>query len=204
MRLILAMLLATALLAAPARATPEYVLPTLFDVTGVRADDVLNIRERPDAGSAVIGTLPPGATGVEVVAEGSGGWMQVNTAERSGWVNGRYLTPRADVWREGALPQGFACFGTEPFWHLSAQAGRMTLRRPEGDEDAGAIAAILGTGWFRDPRRVVLAGRMTLVATPKACSDGMSDRAYGLEATVILGQGGEATLLNGCCSIAGR
>ena len=43
--------------AAPAWATPEYVLPTLFDVTGVAADDRLNIRERPDPSAPIIGTL---------------------------------------------------------------------------------------------------------------------------------------------------
>ena len=38
--------------ASPAIATPEYILPTLFDVTGVAANDVLNIRAAPSASAA--------------------------------------------------------------------------------------------------------------------------------------------------------
>ena len=59
------------------------VYPALHDVTGVASDDVLNIRESPDAGSAIVGSLAPDATGVEVVAV-TGGWAVVNTSEASG------------------------------------------------------------------------------------------------------------------------
>ena len=59
-------------------------------LVAVAAGDRLNIRERPDASAPVIGTLAPDATGVEVVAERSG-WAQVNTAERRGWVNAKFL-----------------------------------------------------------------------------------------------------------------
>ena len=38
--------------------------PDFFRVTGVAADDVLNIREAPDAGSAKIGEIPPDGDGV--------------------------------------------------------------------------------------------------------------------------------------------
>ena len=53
--------------AGPAAATQEYILPTLFDVTGVRPDDVLNVRAMPDASSSILSELPHDAKGVEVV-----------------------------------------------------------------------------------------------------------------------------------------
>ena len=189
--------------AVPAAATPEYVLPTLFDVTGVAGDDVLNIREQPSASAPVIGRLAPDAKNVEVVAE-RGGWMQVNTGERSGWVNGRYLAYRTDVWQPGRLPPTLACLGTEPFWSLTQSGGALVLDRPDAGARSHPVRKLLETGWFRDPRRAVVADGLTLVATPKWCSDGMSDRAYGLEATVIVGSGAGASLLSGCCSLAPR
>jgi uncharacterized membrane protein len=64
-----------------------------------------------------------------------------------------------------------------------------------------ALRRILSTGWFRDPRRAVVADGLTAVIAPAACSDGMSDRAYGLEATVILGGGAQARMLTGCCAL---
>lgn len=197
MRLILALL---ALIATPAWATQEYILPTLFDVAGVAADDVLNIRETPSASAAIVGRLAPNARNVEVVAERDG-WMQVNTDERSGWVNGRYLTYRVDVWEENALPAGLTCAGTEPFWSVAVAGGNVTLDRPEGGRTM-ALHRILSTGWHRNPRRAVVADGLTAVIAPAACSDGMSDRAYGLEATVILGTGPQAQMLNGCCSLS--
>ena len=99
--------------AGPVAATQEYILPTLFDVTDVADDDVLNIRTRPSAGAEILGSLAPDARGVEVVAhDASGRWAQINTGEHSGWVALRYLAYRTDVWEPGALPEALRCIGT--------------------------------------------------------------------------------------------
>ena len=196
-RTALALILA---LAGPALATQEYILPTLFDVAGVAANDVLNIRAEPDAGASVIGTLAPDATGIEVVEERRG-WGRVNTAESSGWVSMRFLTYRTDVWEPGELPAGFRCLGTEPFWDAKREAGNLVLRSPEDQAgDARPVQGVLDTGVFRDPSRVVVAQDMTLFAHPQVCSDGMSDRLYGLSATLVL-HGNQPRMLSGCCSI---
>ncbi|MBW7056215.1 SH3 domain-containing protein [Paracoccus bogoriensis] len=186
-----------ALNVAPAHATQEYILPTLFDVARVASDDVLNIRQRPDARSPVIGTLAPDATGIEVV-EQIGNWGRVNAGEISGWVSMRYLDYRTDVWEWGQLPQGFSCYGTEPFWSLHAEGGDLVHATPEG-ETRHRIGAILDSGVFRDPARAIVAGPITLTATPQVCSDGMSDRVMGLRAMAVM-NGTE--LLTGCCRIA--
>ncbi|MRX50948.1 SH3 domain-containing protein [Paracoccus sp. S-4012] len=202
MRLALALAFTLAL-ASPAAATQEYTLPTLFDVTGVAADDVLNIRASPSASAPIIGRIAPNAKRVEVVDQRSG-WMQVNTGEQAGWVNGRYLMYRVDVWEAGQLPPSLSCFGTEPFWSLTRSGGGMVLSRPDAGDRAMQLQRVLDTGVFRDPRRVIVADGLTAVMTPKWCSDGMSSRVYGLEATVVLGSGTGASMLSGCCSIASR
>lgn len=190
----------TLALAHPAAATQEYILPTLFDVAGVAADDVLNIRAEPNASSGIIGTLAPGAKGIEVVEERRG-WARVNTPERSGWVSMRYLSYRTDVWEPGALPAAFRCLGTEPFWDAKREGGDLVLRTPENQGgDRRAVQAVLDSGIFRDPARVVVARDMTLFSHPQICSDGMSDRLYGLSATLVL-QGDQPRMLSGCCSI---
>ena len=188
------------LIAAPAWATQEYVLPTLFDVTGVAPDDVLNIRDAPSASGAIIGTLAHDATGIEVIGE-TRGWAQVNTGERSGWVHPRYLMYRTDVWPAEGLPENFSCYGTEPFWSLRVDGDALIYDQPDGTDPPAPIRHIFSTGAFRDPTRAVLAGDMTLFATPKLCSDGMSDRLFGLEAMLIRG-GAAPRMMTGCCSIA--
>lgn len=198
-----AMLAVLTAAAVPAFATQEYILPTLFDVDGVATDDVLNIRERPDAGSPIIGTLAPDAAGIEVVAT-DGDWGLVNTSERSGWVSMLYLRYRSDVWQPGALPDGLTCGGTEPFWSFEPRGDGLVWWTPDGEEIYEDLV-VLDTGVFRSPRRALLAsgsiGRLTATITNAACSDGMSDMSYGLEAMVVR-QGETAQLLTGCCRIA--
>lgn len=195
----LRVILVALLLAGPAHATQEYILPTLFDVTGVAADDVLNIREQPNASAPIIGTLAPEAERIEVVEERDG-WGRVNTGEGSGWVSMRYLAYRTDVWQDGALPEGFRCFGTEPFWDVKIDGYALVLNGIDMAEERHGLQSVLGTGIFRDPMRAVVAEGATLVATPQICSDGMSDRLFGLRASLIL-QGETPRLLSGCCSI---
>ncbi|WP_347138116.1 SH3 domain-containing protein [Paracoccus sp. SSK6] len=190
----------TLALAGPASATQEYILPTLFDVAGVAANDVLNIRAEPNASSEIIGTLAPGAKAIEVVEERRG-WGRVNTPERSGWVSMRYLSYRVDVWEPGALPAAFRCLGTEPFWDAKREGGDLVLRTPENQAgDRRPVQAVLDSGIFRDPARVVVARDMTLFSHPQICSDGMSDRLYGLSAVMVL-HGDQPRMLSGCCSI---
>jgi uncharacterized protein YgiM (DUF1202 family) len=69
--------------ALPALATQE-AWPALHDVSGVAADDVLNIREAPDASAAIIGKLKPDAENVEVIRpDDHHSWGLVNTGEGS-------------------------------------------------------------------------------------------------------------------------
>jgi uncharacterized membrane protein len=202
MRTILILLLLV--VARPAAATEEYILPTLFDVTGVRPTSHLNIRSGPGTGFAKVGTFAPDAQRIEVVAhDASGQWGQVNTGEGSAWVSLQYLAYRTDVWEAGALPAGFRCFGNEPFWSFDAT----TFSTPEAQDQPLTITSILDSGIFRDPRRALIATsggtRYTATVTPQACSDGMSDRAFGLSTMVVVEEGATPpVLLNGCCSIA--
>jgi uncharacterized membrane protein len=195
--------------ASPAVATQEYILPTLFDVTGVAANDVLNIRAAPDASAEIIGTLSPNARDIEVVGyDETGRWARINTGERSGWAALRYLAYQVDVWTPGTLPPTLHCLGNEPFWSFRPAGDNVMFSTPDAPESVMRIEQVLATGVFREPRRSVTAQgeslRMTAVMVPMACSDGMSDRSYGLDVTVILEGRGEPQMLTGCCSIAPR
>lgn len=199
LRSVLALMLMLAL-AGPASATQEYVLPTLFDVSGVAADDGLNIRAEPHAKAPILGALAHDATRIEVVEERRG-WARVNTAQGTGWVSMRYLSYRTDVWRAGELPPGFRCLGTEPFWDAKVEGADLVLRTPEDQAgDRRPVQAVLDDGIFRDPVRAVVARDMTLVAQRQVCSDGMSDRLFGLSATLVI-HGDRPRMLRGCCTI---
>jgi uncharacterized membrane protein len=193
------------LLAFAAPAAAEATLPGLFTVA-VPAGDALNVRGAPGAGAEIIGRLPPGTRGLEVVAiDASGAWGQVNAGERAGWVALRYLEPEPDVWEQD-LPASLACFGTEPFWSVRPAGGAAVLSEPGRPDLRLPLTALRDTSTAGIPRRALVAAsaaeRLTAFVAPGICSDGMSDRLYGLTAAVVHEQGGEARLLTGCCSIA--
>lgn len=201
MRLV-AVLALTLSLASPAAA--QTMLPTLYDVTGVKADDVLNIRAMPDASSSILSELPPDATGVEVI-EMRAGWARVNTFERSGWVNMRYLRERPDVWKPGEIPATLNCLGTEPFWTLRQVGTNIVYETPELSRPLQR-RVVVDNPARREPARSIIAGdaqgRLTVVLTPAQCTDGMSDRFFGLSATLLFEGAGQATRMeNGCCRI---
>jgi hypothetical protein len=66
-----------------------------FAVQGVDASDVLNVRAEPAASSAILGSLPPDATGISVVDDHRrarrSSWQKVECGKLRGWVNGRFL-----------------------------------------------------------------------------------------------------------------
>lgn len=195
------------LFATPGLATQEYILPTLFDVTGVAADDVLNIRSAPSPSAPIAATLSSRARDIEVVGlDDTGQWGRVNVGEVTGWARLAFLAYQSEVWGPQTLPPTLHCLGTEPFWSLRPGGDGLVFAMPEAPETALQITQVLTSGVFRDPRRTVLAqgaaGPLTAVIVPMACSDGMSDRSYGLDVTLILQGLDRPHMLTGCCSIA--
>lgn len=200
LRLLLAVALALWAGLAPAsaqdRAVPD--LPALFTVTGVDWDDVLNLRAEPDAAAAIAGTLQPGSMDVEVLSlSPDGQWGLVPLGEGSGWVAMRFLVRQREA--PTPLPRPLLCRGTEPFWSLTLDSQGHVFERPgEGVQflrQHGEVAGFGGGVMAFD-----LDGQtLDLTIVREACSDGMSDRPYGL--TAFVWNRGE-TFLEGCCTLS--
>lgn len=181
-------------------------VPALYQVTGVSADDILNIRTAPDARSTVIDTLAPDASDIEVVAiSSSGRWGQVNTGEVSGWVALRFMSPQPGLpWQEMAIP--LTCYGTEPFWSMI-----YTPDPPEWGFEvmSSPWASVFIADWWQtvSGRSDVVAHRLIsdsddgmAILRQTACSDGMSDRHFALTIDLVLTTSAQAH--SGCCSLA--
>jgi uncharacterized membrane protein len=190
-------------LAGPALATQNR-WPALFDVTGVAADDVLNIRTQPDAGAEKIGAFAPDATGIEVIAPNERqDWGLVNVDGRTGWASLHYLARQPGQWL-GAPIETVRCAGTEPFWSLTRDGDAVTWSTPE-IETSGAVTTALDTISRRDISgvlyRLETGARDHLAMTLDRCSDGMSDHAYGIRAILTRDLDGTPEMLGGCCSL---
>lgn len=188
----------------------QTALPDLYTVSGVAANDVLNVRAAPDAKSSVLGELAPGMRDVEVVEiDASRKWARVNLRERAGWVSMQFLTAQDSAWVQGALPQTLACHGTEPFWSLRNTSTGLTLSAPGKDDRNLETRKVMDRGFEGDRTRAIIAGdatgRVTAVVQPGLCTDGMSDRSFGLTAILVMdGAGAASSMYSGCCSIAAR
>lgn len=60
-------------------------------VVNVRSDDALNVRERPNAGSAVAARKSHGECGLLVTGPCRGSWCPVEDGHSLGWVHRRYI-----------------------------------------------------------------------------------------------------------------
>ncbi|MGB3407129.1 MAG: peptide-binding protein [Jannaschia sp.] len=186
-------------LATPALATQD-AWPALYDVTGVAADDVLNIRATPDGGAEILGTLPPSSLSVEVIAPNDmETWGLVNVGERTGWVSLQFLVRQPGQWL-GSFPQVTTCYGTEPFWSLDL-TGNPSFSTPEGQTQATVLSRDTAPN-RRDRHGLTMwlegQGLLQAVIAQTECSDGMSDVQWGLEITAFR----TGDMLSGCCSLS--
>ena len=174
-------------------------LPALYDVAGVAADDHLNVRRLPDPGSDVIGRLDPDQTRVEVTALSlAGDWARINTGETAGWVALRFLAPHDGVLDATSL----TCYGTEPFWSMNFSTDdTLLMSTPEREQsfpiDRPVAVDAIGEQGFVGLRFdwMIDGTPATSHILPGQCSDGMSDRMFGLHYVDTAGP------YLGCCSL---
>ena len=179
-------------------------LPAYYDVTGVAANDVLNIRSSPDAKAPVLATLPPDGRDIEVVGLGSDGkWGLVNAGETAGYVAMRFLTPQ-DLPDWAMMGGKLRCGGTEPFWDtkFDPDHNEFVFSEMGEAETVLPVAQITRSAGRADVVGLAFRGDMPSYAVLKAtaCSDGMSDRAYGISIDLFIGAGVGAGY-SGCCSL---
>ncbi|WP_439522645.1 hypothetical protein [Marivita sp.] len=182
--------------------------PSYHRVTGVAANDSLNVRAEPTASSADIGDLAHDASGIEVFDfDASGNWARIALNERDGWISTRFLTRDAvETIGTTSVPVGTVCGGTEPFWALGLYGEEARYSHPEdGDTDYAFDTAVVAEGRLGSPALITLATEESHVieATLSGadCSDGMSDRSYGWTISMQLIALGKRRFLSGCCHL---
>lgn len=175
--------------------------PAIFKVTGVASDDVLNVRSIPGASGALLGSLVHDATGIQVTGtDDENRWGRINLGEISGWVSLRYLVRTSPDWN-GDLPLPLNCGGTEPFWSADVNAARAVFEVFDDGKQALPIDDVIRSSGYTNRFGIAGAG-FTAVVAQGYCSDGMSDRAYGLSIDLILGGPGQRALYSGCCALS--
>lgn len=164
-----------------------------YEITGVSANDVLNIRQAPRASAPKVGEYGPRDKGIRIYKR-SGNWAltgRSDPSEPDGWVNTRYLKVTTAPARV-ELP--ISCLGTEPFWNLAIQSTRRAIYTdPETAERRYRVSEFRRSG--RDATMHLGNGGRVSIAADK-CSDGMSENQYPYSVRVLLPSG---VKLRGCC-----
>jgi len=179
-------------------------LPALYDVSGVRQGDTLNVRAGPSTDFEVIGKLPADATGLEVIdADPDGAWGLINWGEGAGWVALGFLSRQPGQPEEG-LPAAFVCSGTEPFWSFGRSAdGKATLSRPDREAAFESLQTLVSEN--RPDRHALFADGgdtvVTAIVARNLCRDGMTERAYGLGIDLLVTDKTEVHVYSGCCRV---
>ena len=181
------------------------VFPASYSVTGVGANDVLNIRAEPSSKAELIGEIGPFGLNIEVLELSSDRkWGKVGVPEGNGWVSMAYLdliTPDdSDL-----VQRPLSCLGTEPFWSVSLYPRGAEYNSP----DTGAVPmtvtheAVADHGFLIQLEEGPTLNR-TLIVTREACSDGMSDRAFGFSTRMFTEAPDGNESLRGCCTLDHR
>lgn len=178
--------------------------PALYSVTKVERSDRLNLREKPDAKSLVLGSLSPDAVDVEVTElSRDGTWGRVNQDDRSAWVAMRFLERQdAAPWYDASVP--LSCYGTEPFWGLNISGSEAKFDSPDGPEAPIAITQRAAPPVPDMGPRAMLGlriGEGFAIIRSQSCSDGMSDRANGLAIDLFRSTQDGLMGQSGCCSL---
>lgn len=197
-----------ALMTTAAQADPA-AYPALYDVTGDAANDLLQVRSGPSANTVSVATLPPDAKRVEVLGLSEDGkWAEVTVGEVPGWAAARYLMarPGGEWWAEAAQ---LRCYGTEPFWRISIDTAAKTAiyNALDGIDKPMAIDR-MWTHYYASPASATFGIRFSdrnaiAMLQGKICSDGMSERNYGISIDLFLTDDDSLDLgWHGCCTIA--
>ncbi len=191
---------------------PDPVLPELYAVSGVAADDTLNIRTRPGTDGAIIGELAPDAANIEVVRlSDDGRWARINRGEQAGWVSLRFLRRQEQAISDDLLDRPLACHGNEPFWDLGLDGiGQAAF----SDFNVTDAPVTLRRNWFT--REPFTAGGMEMAEFSDGnfrfniglrrvyCSDTMSDFDFGIKLIGILTTPTGPVHYSGCCTLETR
>lgn len=165
-----------------------------YEVTGVSADDVLNIRKIPSASAPKVGEYLPRESGIRIYRR-KGNWAltgRYDPQKPDGWVHTRYLKLTAAA---ASLQLPVSCSGTEPFWAIVINTTESaTYSEPDRTPQDFPVSEFSRS---KQNASMLLDVGGGVAIRAGSCSDGMSDNIYPYAVQLRLPDGRQ---FNGCCN----
>lgn len=177
------------------------VLPAVFSVINVAANDVLWVRNAPDAAAAPVTNLQPNAA-VSVLEFINNGWAKVTIGQNIGYVKASYLAQGGGITTSSGMQLGLNCNGAEPFWNMQIATDRtMTYTAMGGAPLVSSLQAANPSQSGPYPFQFSDGGQLNGTLSAQICSDGMSDITYPWKILLNAPMSGSMLALNGCCTL---
>lgn len=190
----------------------------LFDVQGVDATDVLNMRNldlgtENLASTEIVGRIPYNgerieATGLSLMFRGQL-WREVVFSGTKGWVSTKFIKPNRDHLSISKSDR-LSCSGNEPFWgvEISSVSASISMPGQDGIEKVELIIKDERDGMNRRGLKFYFAesddgqtGLSLIVNYSDNCSDGATEYNYAFDVFVMGLYPGQGPA-QGCCTFA--
>lgn len=185
----------------------EIHFPAIFQISGIKPGEAVTIHAKPNPTSDPIGFIPSDGKDIEVVGQTPDtAWGIVNSDERAGWVEMRYLKQTDSVWARDSAPEFLACLGNGPVWWLQISGPEVALSLGTGEDHSLTIAEMFAPDGENRSSRFIEAvnprNRAYISVAEGLCRTHDNGLEYGLSANVLLDSEGDKTLVTGCCSVS--
>ena len=180
-----------------------------YNVTGVAADDYLNVREQPDVKSQIVTRIPFDGSGIRRL-DGTNNvdgqlWWRIKWEGKQGWVNKRYLLlpqKKEPTTKNSDSKAALHCGGTEPFWGIKITKQALTFT-PMGGEKLNLPIVFNKTSDNNTKIAAIYAKKqgeqvMAILQKVRSCSDGMSDIDYPYSISAVINN---QQFYSGCCHV---
>ncbi|MEM9792357.1 MAG: hypothetical protein AAF848_05395 [Pseudomonadota bacterium] len=170
-------------------------IPGLYSVN---PDAPRALRENPRATSVISDRLPDERDTVEVTElSDNGDWARILHGEGNAWMPLDALSALETT--GGRFENPLYCAGTEPFWTLRTENDALVFDEM-GEPSANFEVQTRATSGNTTAHELAVADSLSVIVRAAACSDGMTDRSYGLSVNLVL-RGAQTQLLSGCCTL---
>lgn len=177
-----------------------YAEEITYEVTGVAANDSLNIRADANASSRIIGKIPFDGKGIVRLpdSEKSGNWCKIKYGSIAGWVHCRFLAQEGNA----AFKEQLTCIGTEPFWSMELHKEKLILSNPMDEKREYKVKKFQQSmnntnQWFVEAEKST-GEKVTFYLIEASCSDDMSDSKYKFK--ILIHDTKNDQTINGCCN----
>jgi uncharacterized membrane protein len=171
-------------------------------VNGVKENDSLNIREKSNVKSKIVGKIPHDGTNIFLSSPDSfnnqSKWCEIQYNKIVGWINKKYLVEVSF----NSPSMHLKCFGNEPYWKITVHDGTLELTDRNSQKRSFIIKdfkrSLNNTNQWYLCADSKTDSELHIFLKEEGCSDDMSDNEHKYQ--IMIYDVSNKETINGCCN----